>query len=76
LRVKATPVPLSCPMLPKTMAWTLTAVPRWSGILVQAPVDPGPLVVPGIKDGIDGQFQLLQGLLGERPAVRRTTISL
>ena len=28
LRVKATPVPESSPMLPKTMVMTLTAVPR------------------------------------------------
>ena len=32
LRVKATPVPQSSPMLPKTMAWTLTAVPIASSI--------------------------------------------
>ena len=32
-RVKATPVALCPPMLPKTMAWTLTAVPQSSGIL-------------------------------------------
>ena len=28
LRVKATPVPQSSPMLPKAMDWTLTAVPQ------------------------------------------------
>ena len=32
LRVKATPVPLPVPMLPKTIACTLTAVPRSSGM--------------------------------------------
>ncbi len=31
--VKATPVPESCPMLPKTMLWTLTAVPQEAGML-------------------------------------------
>src|SRR5579875_1928717 len=33
LRVKATPVALSGPMFPKTIAWTFTAVPRSWGIL-------------------------------------------
>ena len=33
LRVKATPVPESLPMLPKTMVTMLTAVPRSSGML-------------------------------------------
>ena len=32
LRVKATPVPLPAPMFPKTIAWTLTAVPKVSGM--------------------------------------------
>ena len=32
LRVKATPVPQSSPMLPKTMPCTLTAVPQSPGI--------------------------------------------
>ena len=32
LRVKATPVAQSSPMLPKTMDWTLTAVPQSSGM--------------------------------------------
>ncbi len=32
LRVKATPVPESLPMLPNTMACTLTAVPQSPGI--------------------------------------------
>ena len=32
-RVKATPVPELSPMFPKTMAWTLTAVPQSPGIL-------------------------------------------
>jgi hypothetical protein len=31
-RVKATPVPQSSPRLPKTIDWTLTAVPQLSGI--------------------------------------------
>jgi hypothetical protein len=34
LRVKATPVAQSSPMLPNTMAWTLTAVPQSSGMLL------------------------------------------
>ena len=34
LRVKATPVPESDPMLPKTIVWTLTAVPSESAILL------------------------------------------
>ncbi len=33
-RVKATPVPESSPMLPKTIDWTLTAVPRSCAILL------------------------------------------
>ena len=32
--MKATPVPESCPMLPKTMHWTLTAVPQEAGMLL------------------------------------------
>ena len=32
LRVKATPVPLSSPMLPNTIDWTLTAVPHEEGM--------------------------------------------
>ena len=31
-RVKATPVAQSSPMLPNTMAWTLTAVPQLAGM--------------------------------------------
>ena len=32
LRVNATPVPESSPLLPYTIVWTFTAVPRSSGI--------------------------------------------
>src|SRR5271157_2567856 len=35
LRVKATPVPLSLPMFPKTIVCTFTAVPRLCGILLK-----------------------------------------
>ena len=31
-RVKPTPVAERSPVLPNTIAWTLTAVPMWSGI--------------------------------------------
>jgi hypothetical protein len=35
LRVKATPVALLLPMLPKTIVCTLTAVPKSCGILLK-----------------------------------------
>ena len=31
-RLKATPEPLESPLLPKTICWTLTAVPQSSGM--------------------------------------------
>ncbi len=31
-RLNATPDPLVCPLLPKTICWTLTAVPQSSGM--------------------------------------------
>ena len=43
--MKATPVALSSPMLPKTIAWTLTAVPRrprisfsWRYLIARSPI--------------------------------------
>ena len=52
-------------MLPKTMAWTLTAVPQSPGILFSLPVGDGPLVVPGAEHGVDGVLELLLGILRE-----------
>jgi hypothetical protein len=60
LRVKATPVPESQPMLPKTMVWILTAVPRSWGCRRAAVID-GALAVPGFEDGFGCQAQLLVG---------------
>jgi hypothetical protein len=45
-RVKATPVAEVSPMLPNTIAWTLTAVPQSPGMSLQAAIDLGALGLP------------------------------
>ena len=52
LRVKPTPVAESSPMLPNTIAWTLTAVPMSSGIPFDLPVVVRPVVVPRPEHGV------------------------
>ena len=47
------PVAQSSPRLPKTIAWTVTAVPRSSGMPNCAAVGDGARGVPGPKDGHD-----------------------
>ena len=52
-------------MLPKTMDWTLTAVPHQCGDVVELPVGNGPVVVPRFEDGADGAPELLHGVFGK-----------
>ena len=65
-RLNATPVPEVSPRLPNTMAITVTAVPQSSGEPVDAPVVHRLLREPRVEDGLDGQPQLLRGVLGKR----------
>ena len=51
-------------MLPKTMLWTLTAVPQSDGDVVHAAVVDGARVIPGAEDGLDGLQELNLRVLG------------
>ena len=53
------------PKLPKTMACTLTAVPRSSGMPLLAAVEPGAVGVPRVEDGADREVELLARVLRE-----------
>ena len=66
--MKATPVAQSSPMLPNTMACTLTAVPQLSGMSLQAAVGDGALVHPGAEHRADRAPELLPRVLRERLA--------
>ena len=68
-RVKATPVPDVSPMLPKTIACTLTAVPFRPVMRSMRRILDRFLAVPRIEDGVDRQHELLDGIL--REIVRR-----
>ncbi len=52
-------------MLPKTIDWTLTAVPHSSGMLLDPAIGDGPLAVPRGEDGVDAAPQLLVGVIRE-----------
>ena len=64
-RVKATPVAQSSPMLPKTIAQMLAAVPHSCGIAVLPAIDDGPVVHPRAEHGADGAPHLLHRIVGE-----------
>ena len=64
-RVNATPVPESSPMLPKTIVWTLTAVPQVVGDLLGAAVVDRAVAHPGAEDGLDRELELIQRVARE-----------
>src|SRR5580698_8714394 len=64
-RVKATPVPESSPIFPKTISITLTAVPQSSDFVKPSVID-GAFGVPGVEDRLDGPSQLLVDVLWKR----------
>ena len=68
LRVKATPVAQSSPMLPNTIAWTVTAVPMSLGDVVQPAVGDRARRLPGAEHGADRAPELLLRVLRERLA--------
>ena len=55
-------------MLPKTIIWTLTAVPQELGMSFMRRVGDGALVHPGAEDGADGSHELDLGVGGELDA--------
>ncbi len=75
-RVKQTPVAQSSPMLPNTIACTLTAVPQLGGDVVQAAIGDGARVHPAAEHRADRAPELLLRVLRERLAGLRCTISL
>ena len=57
-------------MLPKTMAWTLTAVPQSPRDVVQPAIDLARSCIPALEHGVDGAPQLFLRILRERLAQR------